>query len=231
MNKIIPIFSFLFIITIFSFNSAKAQEERAVKNFHAVANAGAVAVFVKMGEEESLLIEGQDEDVERIETVVQNGILKIRTKRDINNWNVAINTVKIYITAVKLDALLQSGSGNIELDGKIESASADIQVSGSGKIIASMDTQNAKVTLSGSGGIILAGKVGKLNITMAGSGDVNADKLIAENSKISIAGNGTAYVNVSENIDAKIIGPGAVRYLGDPEITTRKLGEGSVSRM
>nr|WP_294895754.1 head GIN domain-containing protein [uncultured Pedobacter sp.] len=231
MNKFIPTFSLLFLLTILSFTGAKAQENRTVKNFHSVANAGAVEVFVKMGDEESLTIEGSDEDVARIETVVQNGILKIRTKRDINNWNVAVNNVKIHITAVKLDALLQSGSGSIDLDGKLNSASADIQLSGSGKIIAAMDTQSAKVTLSGSGNIALAGKVGELNISMAGSGDVNADKLEAETTKIKIAGNGIAYVNVKNSIDAKLVGPGAVKYIGNPKITTQKLGEGTVSRM
>lgn len=231
MNRLTYTFSFLFLLTIFSFTDTKAQETRNVKNFHSIANSGAVEVFVKMGGEESLSIEGSDEDVERIETVVQNGILKIRTKRDFNNWNVALNSVKIYVTAVKLDGLLQSGSGSIDLEGKMTSASADIQLSGSGKIIAAMDTQSAKVSLSGSGNIALAGKVGELNITMAGSGDVNADKLQAENSKIKIAGNGVAYVNVSENIDAKMIGPGAVKYMGSPTITTSKLGAGSVSKM
>jgi hypothetical protein len=229
MNRLT--YTFLFLFTIFSFTDAKAQETRSVKNFHSIANSGAVEVFVKMGDEESLSIEGSDEDVERIETVVQNGILKIRTKRDFNNWNVALNSVKIYVTAVKLDGLLQSGSGSIDLEGKMTSASADIQLSGSGKIIAAMDTQSAKVSLSGSGNIALAGKVGELNITMAGSGDVNADKLQAENSKIKIAGNGVAYVNVSENIDAKMIGPGAVKYMGSPTITTSNLGAGSVSKM
>lgn len=231
MNKLIPTFSFLFLLSVLSFTDAKAQENRNVKNFHSIANAGAVEVFVKMGDDESLSIEGSDDDLERIETIVQNGILKIRTKRDFNNWNVAVNTIKIYITAVKLDALLQSGSGSIDLDGQMTSASADFQLSGSGKIIAAMNTQSAKVTLSGSGSIALAGKVGDLNITMAGSGDVNADKLASENIKVKIAGNGTAYINASKTIDAKIVGPGAVKYVGEPSITTKKIGDGSVSKM
>lgn len=230
MNKLIPTFYFLIFLSFLGLTNVHAQENRAVKNFHSIANAGAVEVFVKMGDEESLSIEGSDEDLERIETVVQNGILKIRTKRDINNWNIALNSVKVYITAVKLDALLQSGSGSIELDGKIKSASADIQVSGSGKIIAAMSVQNAKITLSGSGNIALIGKVGELNITMAGSGDVNAEKLLAENTKIKIAGNGIAYVNASETIDAKIVGNGGVKYIGEPTITTKKLGEGTVTK-
>jgi hypothetical protein len=38
-------------------------------------------------------------------------------------------------------------------------------------------------------------------------------------------------VHVKENIDAKIVGPGEVKYLGNPTITTSKLGAGSVSKM
>ncbi|HEX7367049.1 MAG TPA: head GIN domain-containing protein [Pelobium sp.] len=230
MKKLLYTFSVLILFSFFGLTDAEAQETRAVKNFHAIANAGSVEVYVKIGDEESLTIEGADEDVERIETIVQNGILKIRTKRDINNWNIALNSVKVYITAVKLDALLQSGSGSMELEGKLKSASADIQLSGSGKISATMSVQSAKITLSGSGNIALMGKVGELNMTMAGSGDVNAEKLLAENAKIKIAGNGIAYVNVSETIDAKIVGNGGVKYIGEPTITTKKLGEGSVSK-
>lgn len=231
MNKYLYAISFTFLLVFVAFGSVNAQERSAIKNFHSIANAGAVEVFVKMGTTESFKIEGAEEDLDRIETIVQNGILKIRIKRDFNNWNVALNSVKVYITAVKLDALLQSGSGSIVLDGEMSSASANIQLSGSGSISAAMDTQSAKVSLSGSGLITLAGKVGDLNITMAGSGDVRAEELLAENSKIKIAGNGIAYVQVSESINAKMVGPGAVKYLGNPAITTSKLGAGSVSKL
>lgn len=219
------------LLTFCTFLNSYAQDTREVKNFHSVANAGAAEVFITMGDEEDLRIEGDDEDIERIETVVQNGILKIRTKRDINNWNVAIGSVKIYITAVKLGALLQSGSGIINLRGEMSSASADIQLSGSGKIIAKINAQSANVAMSGSGRVILVGKVGEINVTLAGSGDLNADKLLSENTKIKIAGNGAAYVNVKDNLDVKIVGPGAVNYFGDPKVSTKKLGEGTVNKM
>ncbi len=227
-NLLFAFFSFVFILASFY---VSAQDGRAVRNFHAVANAGGAEVYVTMGNEESLRMVGDDEDVERIETVVQNGVLRIRIKRDFNNWNIVINPVKIYITAVKLDGLMQSGSGSIELEGVLDAAKADIQLSGSGKIVAALDVQNASITLSGSGGIVLAGKAGSLNMTMAGSGDLNADKLEVKTTKIKIAGNGVAYVNVSERIEAKLVGPGQVKYIGNPEIITSKIGAGSVSPM
>ena len=231
MKKLFLSFTFLLTLTFLAITTTLAQEIRQVKNFHAIANAGAAEVFITIADKESLTIEGSNEDLERIETVVQNGTLRIRTKRDFNNWNIPVNSVKIYITAIKLDALLQSGSGSIDLDGEVSSASTDIQLSGSGKITATVNAQTTKVTLSGSGNIALAGKTGGLNITMAGSGDVNADKLVAENSKIKVAGIGTAYVHVTENIDAKIAGPGMVKYIGNPEITSNIIGNGGVSEM
>lgn len=229
MNKSILAFLILFL-TCFM-RQADAQESRDLQHFHAIANAGSAEVYVQMGTTETVSIEGADEDVERIETVVQNGMLKIRVKRDLNNWNVLIDQVKIYITVIKLDALLQSGSGMIELDGEMISENTDIQLSGSGKILAKINSQNAKITLSGSGGVVLAGKVENLNVTMAGSGDLNADKLIAAKSNIKIAGNGVAYVHVTDSIDAKIVGLGEVKYMGNPTITSKKIGDGSVSKM
>lgn len=224
-------FLLFFSVIIFSVLNVNAQDSRAIKNFHAVASSGAYEVHIKMSDKESLRIEGNEEDLGRIETVVQNGLLKIRTKRNINNWNIPVNVVKIYITAIKLDGLMQSGSGTIEVEGDLNSASADIQLSGSGQIKAGLKTQSASINLSGSGNIVLDGKVGDLNVTLTGSGDVNADKLIAENVKVKLAGNGFAYVYAESELEAAIVGSGEVKYLGNPNITTSKLGTGKVSKM
>ncbi|MFC5284133.1 head GIN domain-containing protein [Pedobacter alpinus] len=230
MKKSKAILIFLSII-VFSVLSVHAQDNRTIKNFHGIANSGAFEVYVRMGDKESIEVEGSEEDLERIETIVQNGILRIRTKRNINNWNEAVNVVKIYITAIKLDALMQSGSGIISVEGDLNSANADIQVSGSGQIKVGLKTQSASITLSGSGNLVLDGKVGNLKITMSGSGDVNADKLIAETVKVKLAGNGVAYVYAESELEAAIVGPGEVKYLGNPNITTSKLGNGKVSKM
>lgn len=219
--------SFVFL----SFLSVHAQDYNSIKNFHGIANSGAFEVYVRMGDKESIKIVGAEEDLERIESIVQNGILRIRTKRNINNWNEAVNVVKIYVTAVKLDALMQSGSGLIAVEGDLNSANADLQVSGSGQIKVGLKTQNASVTLSGSGNLVLDGKVGNLKVTMAGSGDVNADKLIAETVKVKLAGNGVAYVYAENELEATIVGIGEVKYLGNPNITSSKLGSGKISKM
>jgi hypothetical protein len=209
----------------------RETETRSVKNFHAITSGGSYNVYVKLGTTETLKIEGESEDLERIETVVQNGMLKIRYKRDFNNWSGNTKKVNIYITAVKLDGLILSGSGLIELEGKMTSASADIRLSGSGKIKANIDTQSVGIALSGSGNLELGGKTGMMTVSIAGSGSLNAEELIADNSTVNIAGSGSVYVHAKENLNANLMGSGNIKYKGDPEVTISKVGSGNVSKM
>jgi hypothetical protein len=236
MKRLIPLgfIAILFLAT--SSLTAKDNnnfdtETRSVKNFHAITSGGSFNVYVKLGTTESLKIEGDSEDLNRIETVVQNGMLKIRYKRDFNNWNSSTGDVNIYITAVKLDGLILSGSGLIELEGTMSSASADIRLSGSGKIKANMDTQSVGIALSGSGNLDLGGKTGVINVSISGSGTLNAEDLIADSGTVNVAGSGSVYVHAKENLKANLMGSGNIKYKGNPELTISKVGSGNVSKM
>ena len=207
------------------------SETRAVRNFHAIASGGSFNVVVKMGDEESLKIEASDEDLQRIEAIVQNGTLKIRYKRDFKNWNSSANQVNIYITAKKLDGLMLSGSGKITLDGVISSASADIQLSGSGEITAALETQSANVGVSGSGNVNLNGKTGALNINVSGSGGVKAKELNSLTEHVKLEGSGDVYLSTKDDLNATILGSGNVKYVGNPNVTVSKVGSGDISEI
>lgn len=214
-----------------SINHYNNDDDREVKNFHAVSSSGSFGVIVKMGAKESISLEGDQQDLDKIETSVQNGILKIRLKRDVNTWNKGIGNVKIYVTAKKLDGLSLSGSGSIDLEGKLNSAGADIQLSGSGSITAVLETKSSSIMLSGSGSINLSGEVGSVNISISGSGDVNAKNLISDTSKVQIAGSGNVYLNSKAELNVTVLGSGSVRYKGNPKLLVNKVGSGSVAKI
>ncbi|MBD3750593.1 MAG: DUF2807 domain-containing protein [Sphingobacteriales bacterium] len=214
---------------ITAIHQTQTTDNRAVKNFHAIASAGSFKIDVQLGEEESLTIDGNPEDISRIETVVENGILKIRTKRNFKSWNAVGHEVSIHIMAKRLDALSLSGSGSMVLDGVLNAPSADIQLSGSGEITASVDNQNTSLALSGSGNIHVSGKSGSVNIAVSGSGDVKAEDLTTDTSNIKIAGSGNVYIQTEKDLNAAIFGSGSVKYAGNPNVSVSKLGSGSVS--
>nr|MBC7612025.1 DUF2807 domain-containing protein [Pseudopedobacter sp.] len=207
------------------------SETRDVKNFHAISSSGSYTVNVMMGEEESLSIQGDAEDINKIETVVENGVLRIRTKRNRSSWNSVGKKVTINITAKRLDGLMLSGSGILNLDGVMNSASADIQLSGSGEINADVDTQNTAVALSGSGNVNLSGKTGSVNIVVSGSGDVKAKKLATETGNIKVAGSGNVYISAQKDLNASVFGSGSIKYIGDPNVSINKVGSGNVSKI
>lgn len=215
--------------SVAAIHQLRAEDTRTVKNFHAIAASGSFKVNVQMGDEESLTIEGEAEDMSRIETVVENGILKIRTKRNFKSWNSVGHEVTIHITAKRLDGLTLSGSGSIVLEGVLNAPSADIQLSGSGEIIASVDNQNTTLALSGSGNLNVSGKSGSVSIAVSGSGDVKAKDLTTDTSNIKIAGSGNVYIKTDKDLNAAIFGSGCVKYAGNPNVTVSKVGSGSVT--
>jgi hypothetical protein len=217
-------------VTCFAQNPIKT-EKREVQNFHAISFGGSFTVNIKVGDEESLIVEGQSEDINRVETVVEKGVLKIRSKRGVKNWNSVGKKLTINIIAQKLDEFLLSGSGVMKIDGTLNSALADFQVSGSGEIIADLDTENANASVSGSGSIRLSGKTGASMFAISGSGAIKSEGLISDTAEVKISGSGNVYLQTQDELKVTLIGSGSVKYKGNPNITLNKIGSGSVSEI
>src|SRR5690606_14140348 len=94
-------------------SSSFTDETRSVSGFHAIANSGSIMVMVRLGNQESIRLEGDDAAIRQIETVVERGTLNIRFKRHSGrtNWG----KVTAYVSAKQLDGLVQSGSGSISV--------------------------------------------------------------------------------------------------------------------
>lgn len=218
-------------VNILQTKSAEKQT-REVNDFHAISSGGSYNILVTMGNKESLEIDADEADLERIETLVQNGTLRIRLKRDAKNYNIPFKRkVNIYITAKKLDGLAISGSGNLEVKGVLNSASVNVQVSGSGSVTTKVETQSISLAISGSGNVNISGTAGSAGIAISGSGGANAKDLKAKNSNIKIAGSGNVTLYTEETLSASLAGSGSVKYLGSPELQVNTLGSGKVTKM
>jgi len=202
----------------------------AVSGFTGVRLAVPGKMEVIQGTTESLSIEGAAEDLARIESVVENGVLHIRQKDTKAPWNW---NPKFRITAnVKnVDQLSISGSGDINAN-SLRAGPIKLAISGSGNIkIPALEADSAKVAISGSGDVMIAGRAGSVESSISGSGDLHAEKLEARNVKVAISGAGDVKVWAREALNVRIAGSGDVRYYGDPSVEKRIAGSGSVKRM
>jgi putative autotransporter adhesin-like protein len=208
------------------------RDTRTVSGFTSLSLAAPIKVELVQGDTESLVLEGDERALEEIETVVEKGALKIRTKN--RSWTSApgLGKVRAYLTAKTIEGLAISGSGDIRTP-SLKTAKLRISISGSGDVrIGSLEGADLDISVSGSGDVqIAAGKADTVTTSIAGSGDIKAGKLQARTAKVSIAGSGDAVVWAKESLNVSIVGSGDVRYYGDPKLQTSILGAGSVRRL
>lgn len=218
-------------VTVAESKIIRTDDERQVSGFSGITISGRHNVYITMGNTESLRLEGDATAINEIETKVEDGVLKIRNKKQMNtrSWN---NTgkVNIYIQAKSLNNLVLSGSGNVEVNGKVKSANLSNTISGSGSIEVSMEVGNYSAVISGSGKISAKGYAKNAKITIAGSGDFDGHNLKTSNSTAKVSGSGDISIIADKQLDAVVSGSGDIRYSGNATVNSTKSGSGNISK-
>ncbi len=225
---------FTFLLTAAMFVQANttllAQEKRAVSGYKGVSNAGPLDVVIDIDGKEGLTIDADDDLIKDIETVVENGVLKIKYKtKNWGNWNNKKGTV--YVSAKKLDRVSNSGSGNTSIKGALKATELMISQSGSGNFTANVDAGSLNVSISGSGNSTLTGKATNANIKISGSGNFNGKSLNTNNADVALSGSGNIYIMAEETVNARTSGSGSVKVGGNAKLNSVKSGSGSISKM
>ena len=227
IGKLTFILAFIFVtVSAYSFQ----KETRDVDSFDEIGLSTHADLYLKIGPSYSVVLEGDDDDIEAIETEVSNGRLRIKNK-DRFKWGSWSSKVKVYITMPKVNGLYVSGSGDIIGESSIESDNLEISISGSGSIDLDIKADEVDLSISGSGDAELSGNVRIFDGRISGSGTIEADELSAKNAKIRISGSGSTSIDVSEDLDVKIAGSGNVYYTGNPDrVNANSSGSGKVRK-
>ena len=207
-------------------------EQRNVSGFKGISSSGSYNVKITMGNKESLRLEGDEDVIKEIETVVEDGVLKIKNKKHYDRtWRSSKGKVTIYITAKALNSITLSGSGDISVDGLIKSTHLTNTLSGSGRISLSADTEEYIGSISGSGEIAVSGSADKANISVGGSGDFKGQSFKTSEAEINVSGSGNVSIGAEKSLDAVVSGSGDILYSGNPAVSKKKSGSGNISRL
>jgi hypothetical protein len=211
---------------------AQSEETRSVSGYHGVGTGGSFNVHVKIDGTESLRLKGDPEDLRKIETVVENGTLKIRLPKEFEHRHEHMGRVDVYVTAKSLSSVELGGSGSIDVDGTVKGERVKVSVGGSGSITAVVESDNLTASIAGSGDIDLKGSADQSNISIAGSGNLKAGDLKVNAADISIAGSGDVRMEINKSISAHIAGSGSINYTGNATaVNITSAGSGRVHKM
>jgi len=205
-------------------------EARNVTGFHSIALGVDATVKIRQGDSEGLSISGDDNVIALVETVVENGALKIRwpSKRYLT---VTYKTLDIVVSVKDVDGLAVQGSGRIRAD-QIKSGKLRAAIDGSGEIaIDKLDSDQFDVAINGSGRASVAGRADSIAVALSGSGQMAAAKLATVRARVVLEGSPQASVWVKDQLKAVIAGSGEIRYYGDPQLTQTIAGSGRIKRV
>ncbi len=185
---------------------------------------------LRLGNTEGITIETDDNLLPLIESVIEDGVLKIRPVK--RNTNLHTRHMKIIVQAKNIERLALSGSGSIDSDA-LKGNKLHFDIGGSGSIkVKGMEAEAVAISLGGSGDFKSgAGKTNTLSVAIGGSGDVDVGKVQAGDASVSVAGSGEAIVWANAGLSVTIAGSGDVSYYGDPKISRSIIGSGEIERL
>jgi autonomous glycyl radical cofactor GrcA len=187
----------------------KVTQTRDVPTYHELAVAGGVNVDIVPGETEEVVVTGGEDIIDRVRTVVEDGILRVSIKdRGVVIGPDPFDDVRVKVSAAALETIRVQGGADLNL-GRIDRDTLTIEVQGGGDISAS-------------------GTVSDLVVRIAGSGDADLRELEARTARIEVEGSGDVDVNVTDELDVSVQGSGDVTYRGNPRVRQRVEGSGEV---
>jgi len=206
------------------------RQARQVAHFNGLALEVPGKLELRMGDSEDVTIETDDNLLPLVETVVENGTLKIRpTKR---NLNLKTKHLKIVVNARQIERLALGGSGSIDADA-LRAPRLDVDLGGSGDIsVRGLESDTVAVNLGGSGDFKAGkGTARKLSVSIGGSGTVDMGRVQSDSASVSVAGSGEATVWARNELSMTIAGSGDVNYYGDPRLSKSIVGSGDARRI
>ncbi len=185
-----------------------------VSSFNQVVLGGTGTLIITQGNNESLVIEAEDNVGPNITTSVNNNQLTITQ----NKTPIPTKPVKYYLTVKDLNQIQIDGAGQIQSD-TLNTNNLTVIINGAGQ--SSMTNLNVvllNIVINGAGRLNIGGTATNQTIKILGAGNYTANNLTSKTASITIDGGGNAIVKVSDLLNVVVNGAGDISYIGNPQI-------------
>ena len=209
--------------------------------FKSIYNNSNYTVYLKQTNKQEVNVEALTEIYELTKIEVVDGILMVNVERKPDNPNKSVwakiddiklnPTMKLFVSVKNLAELQVNGGGKIVSENSLAAGNLALTVSGSGSMDVDIKGDVLKAEVSGSGRLGVKGYATSCDAVVSGSGSITAFDCPVETCKVKISGSGIAELNVTNTIDALVVGSGTVKHKGNTKSASKKIyGSGSVDR-
>jgi hypothetical protein len=192
-------------------NKNIVQKEFDVESFDELRIGGAFDATVEMGESQKVIIETDENLMDKMKVEVTDGELYISTK------GVRKSTkLNAYITVTELEKITASGASDIDSKGVIKADMFEIKASGASDLKLQIDVTTLRTRISGASTVILSGKADNHSITAGGASTLRAFELETLKTDADVGGASTVKVHAKEELTGEVTGASDIIYKEEP---------------
>lgn len=187
---------------------------RAVTAFQAIEVGGGAELTVRKGAQPTLVLSGEEAELNRYRTEVRDGVLRIQPTE--SGWG-HHRPVKIVATLPSLQRLRASGGVEVVLEAGVPARDLTVDLSGGVHFqAAALDLDTLKLSASGGVEAVLGGKAGKAALDASGGVELDASALELSQLDLDASGGCNLKVRATESVVARASGGVGVTVSGHP---------------
>ncbi len=229
---------FLSVAVLFFFgNTVMAQnytkQERKTASFDQIRVNCSADVYLTQGNNQSVVVETEASNQDKILTRVQGNTLVITTKNSspFQWFHMHTKRLRVYVEIPQIKGLEINGSGDIHAH-SINGKNLIISIKGSGDVIVgTLHMDAVQASIIGSGDLNFNGEMSTLKLNVRGSGDSRINNLQCDHADLSIAGSGDVLISgKASTANVMIQGSGDLRGTGFKvsKAITNQIGSGDI---
>lgn len=208
----------VFILAIaFVMQTAVAQVTKNLGDFNTVKVYDKLNVKLIAGSENKVIISGSRE--QEVEAVNNNGELKLRMPFP---KLLSGNDIKIQLYYKKIDGVDANEGACVSSDDTFDATIMDLNAREGAEIHLILDVDKVNIKSVTGGIIALEGKATNQEVTIMTGGVLESKDLMTNQTTISVSAGGSAEVNASVLVDAKVKAGGSVYIYGKPKQINKK---------
>lgn len=208
--------------------SLQAQElqNRALTAFSKIETSGAVNVFYTHSDSLALSVKAKSNELEKVETKVENGTLYVLTK---GNFTMPVN---VYVKNNQLRQVQSSGASTFKTMNQIKTDSLSFSISSSANVSAQINTIKLKSVQSGASILTLSGTADNYSAELSGASSLKAYELVSKNMDILATGASSSKVYVTDRLKANASGASNIKVRGEvTDISAEATSASSISKI
>ena len=218
------------------------SEKRNVASFETIDISGRFVVMLYPDTKPEVTVMAAEEYIADVETVVENGVLKINMIDLTDNKNVSIvdglrtkyndylirNPIEIHVGVTNFSKIYVKGVTTLETESMLKLQNLYIDINDASKANLDIEVENGfMAALSGASKINIKGKAMNADISASGASSFEAKDLMIRNAKISLSGASRAEIHASESLDADLKGATKLICTGSPKNIRQNASRGS----